>query len=793
MGHLMVLLGGYSHRHHNDQDSSCSDNRLHFYDLHCRTWLDPDILEHFPRGHQLPWPDHEGAMAHSTIVRGENQLFVTGGYKGVMSKNVYAYKLPGHLILSNRSLSCAQYISGNHCLANPHCGWCGVSGYCADKNERSDCQSNILSKRCPGPCSVLQDCRACFDNPECLWCKSSEQCQSKSDYFRCEDEQESDCLDSSSDVLVAYVYLDPGNESAPDDYVVLNETKITRVMLERAFEDALSLTPLNQTDPGLTVILKGSLRVLKSSRSKKWVGETLHICQGPLTTLDVEMSPPDGGEMQVVLSEDRKAASLWCHSRAKWRSGKPIYLYPGAIHDFQIKLRMAIMLGREVFTSRDPNPTLFSMSMFKKGGSRRIITSDYLLPYQSGGDCKTAGNCLKCLQDSQCAWHPSNSECISKDAIDKFQFDVLTLNLDQCTRCQDYLTCQSCLSASHANCEWQTRLGRCVRLGRSEIEMETVRNSSSKCLPPCHQRGSCSACLEDDCVWCQSTQECFAFSSYTTRFAFGRCSSWTDRLQVSSKENDNDDEVGQLCPDCSAHRNCSTCLEQLRCGWSYLPNDPLSGQCKSGSFDSNDVKVLKWAYDLCPDIDECRLNLHDCDDNNRAECLNTPSGYECKCLRGYEGDGKRCYKSCYYDCVHGECSGDYECDCDLGWTGSGCDVDCGCHGHADCPDGVGVCGECQHGTRGDHCELCDVGFFGNATDALQGCQKCQVSKIVKFFQKYEVVLVPSSILLYVQYHRSCLCCCYCSFSTFLPVYSTFLPSKLQKYTKMCTYSKWKSA
>ena len=40
----------------------------------------------------------------------------------------------------------------------------------------------------------------------------------------------------------------------------------------------------------------------------------------------------------------------------------------------------------------------------------------------------------------------------------------------------------------------------------------------------------------------------------------------------------------------------------------------------------------KWAYDSCPDIDECKLGLDDCDPN--ATCVNIPGSFECHCNKG---------------------------------------------------------------------------------------------------------------------------------------------------------------
>ena len=85
----------------------------------------------------------------------------------------------------------------------------------------------------------------------------------------------------------------------------------------------------------------------------------------------------------------------------------------------------------------------------------------------------------------------------------------------------------------------------------------------------------------------------------------------------------------------------------------------------------------------------------------------------------YVGDGhKLCARTCFEDCIHGKCSDgpDYKCICDLGWTGSDCSVDCGCHGHSQCElAGPGSCDQCQENTQGEFCQFCAQGSFGNAT------------------------------------------------------------------------------
>jgi len=50
-----------------------------------------------------------------------------------------------------------------------------------------------------------------------------------------------------------------------------------------------------------------------------------------------------------------------------------------------------------------------------------------------------------------------------------------------------------------------------------------------------------------------------------------------------------------------------------------------------------DQEDAVWSYPGCPDVEECRLGLHNC--HAFATCVNTPTAYECHCERGYTGDG----------------------------------------------------------------------------------------------------------------------------------------------------------
>ncbi len=182
--------------------------------------------------------------------------------------------------------------------------------------------------------------------------------------------------------------------------------------------------------------------------------------------------------------------------------------------------------------------------------------------------------------DSSCAWLQSENRCAKLTPATSIDAAAVS-NLDQCPTCGDRLTCQSCLEGRRdgaGDCEWQKRLGRCVRRWRSYQPSQAVRKRDS-CPPPCHERSGCGECVSsDDCVWCESASECFAFSSYLTRFAYGRCSSWTDRFKLSSSEEK--PASGDICQECSAAKECSSCVRRLGCGWCHLKGDPMVGVCQ---------------------------------------------------------------------------------------------------------------------------------------------------------------------------------------------------------------------
>lgn len=76
--------------------------------------------------------------------------------------------------------------------------------------------------------------------------------------------------------------------------------------------------------------------------------------------------------------------------------------------------------------------------------------------------------------------------------------------------------------------------------------------------------------------------------------------------------------------------DCQTLVEPLL--RAALENVTTSGERENPS-----TEIL-WAYAACPDVDECKLGLHNCHPN--ATCNNTHPGFNCTCNKGFRGNGR---------------------------------------------------------------------------------------------------------------------------------------------------------
>ncbi|XP_026326893.1 laminin subunit beta-1 isoform X2 [Hyposmocoma kahamanoa] len=233
--------------------------------------------------------------------------------------------------------------------------------------------------------------------------------------------------------------------------------------------------------------------------------------------------------------------------------------------------------------------------------------------------------------------------------------------------------------------------------------------------------------------------------------------------------------VGTRCDRCAPGTYGFSKFGCKRCDCNHIGSldnfcDAASGQCKCRQ------NTYGRACDLCqpgyfnfPHCQQCDCNGHavECHDKTGAckECLDHTEGQRCeRCIEGYYGDPRlgvdiSCRpcpcpgvkgdptKNNHADkCELNSVTKDVECYCNEGYAGPLCDVcddnyygdpirgtcdKCECNENIDitkpqnCDPNTGKCLKCLHHTAGDHCEICEEGYFGSAID--KSCYKCSCS------------------------------------------------------------------
>ncbi|XP_011483811.1 multiple epidermal growth factor-like domains protein 8 [Oryzias latipes] len=775
IGNYMVVYGGNVHIHY--QEEKCFDEEIFFYHLGCHQWVSTGDRWSF-NGEAV-----RGRYSHVAAVMEGSVLLVAGGYSGVARGDLVAYKVP--LFVSSdqgdRDAVCAEALDESMCLKNPECSWC--EGRCREYQPTNPCGST----GCLGLARFLSDCQSCLvfsGTPASLarapgefgWCVQNESCLPVSERSACRVDQISGAYgwwgertlfltslhscrtENYVPGLHLLTFQHPRNDSQPDKVSILRSTNII-------------LSPTTEMDVALQ--FRGFIHPL-------WGGPP----PAPPPTETVSL----WARIQRLHFEARMAAgpnSTQLEVVGRWAAQQE--------KDYRMLVRAD---GSKLFSNLTRgNHYLFQAEGYlNNSGSgqtsemaliwnrtlpgRSEISFLFLEPFRSGS-CAGYMSCLACLSDQSCGWCPSLSRCLLRDSSDLEHCPEgdkgegkgdgqrhLLLAPQHCTLCEEYRDCAACTQDPY--CEWQINSSKkgdyqCSRRGRLEGSIYDPRN----CPKVCNQRKTCGECLSNSsqCAWCESAQTCFYFAAYLTKYPFGECRDWYDSVH----------SVPQ-CKQCSALNTCTDCLRTFQCGWCGDYNNPTIGKCLRGDWAGVDdpsvyncsvavaearaenpepqtsapprpidimmefehledeEKDAVWSYPTCPDVEECRLGLHNC--HTYATCINTPTSYECHCERGYTGDGTlHCNQTCYNECREGRCSGSprFECECSLGWTsdpatlvlsGVECDVDCGCNFHSTCITAPGICDECQDWTTGPHCEHCRPGSFGSAVAGGGGCVPC---------------------------------------------------------------------
>jgi len=704
--HYLTIVGGYTHVH--NRDETCYSDEMVVYNVDCQIFLPP-----IPSTEVSP---SQGVFGHqSTLYRDE--VLVIGGYRGYLNPNLKKYAFP--FSKSKSRFECHSFDRWR-CSGEPKCGWCTTNSKCFDKvSGASNCTTNLQTAQCPGLCPLLSSCQSCVI-PGCVWCGIQEQCSTKP-----KDKEEATrfCNPHSQDQsiqfqtteeecsaqnwrmgLTQYEFRWPPDPKYPDGVKIVNSS-VLLISKEHS-----SVLPANSP---VTFVLRGSIRGLTFSHNKKL--EMCSLQSGVNVTL---WSPEESLHMS------HKWTDYQCFNLT-WPSGKPVLLLPG----LRIHLNLsATSFGKEILQEKSGRVSIQQKYSTGSSSVPRYLRREHLFPFSSSSEDTQCFNnliCTSCTGDASCLWNKDTSSCIPRKSTLKdlkLRNTSLILQPEDCTLCSDNNFCEECVSQRGAMCEWWPDDMTCHRRGRL-LEGFPIHHSSD-CPTSCSSRTNCSSCLESPgkCVWCEQKQECFIFSIYTSMYQYGQCFQWIDKAEQ--------------CRRCDKQPTCESCILNMGCGWSY---DESGGVCSEGDFggpytngmngsnngflDSllGDLSNRTWTYGECPDVDECELGIHDCHEN--ATCVNSPGSFSCICRQGFTGDGRSaCDQTCAEPCVHGTCSPNFECECDLGWTGTACSIDCGCNNHSFCESGS--CDECKEYTTGEKCELCFEGSYGNATDPLIGCTPC---------------------------------------------------------------------
>ncbi|RZC40710.1 Kelch 3 domain containing protein [Asbolus verrucosus] len=262
--------------------------------------------------------------------------------------------------------------------------------------------------------------------------------------------------------------------------------------------------------------------------------------------------------------------------------------------------------------------------------------------------------------------------------------------------------------------------------------------NTKPCPQPCMQYNTCGTCLKTaHCRWSTQLDECISASYQSAYCAGGVCG-----LVLQADDS-------QYCPaPCSSFTQCADCLGHAHCGWCAAPESNGEGICTEGSNDrpmhgTCDDTYLKvtgnpsnetysWHYVRCPREDECANGHHNCIAESQR-CVDLDDGFQCECGTGYKPVSMAktpmkstvCEPVCPLGCVRGQCVQPNKCQCDFGYVGANCSIQCQCNGHANCegPDKLDKCLTCYNNTMGTQCEKCKPLFVGDPSDGGQ-CVPC---------------------------------------------------------------------
>ncbi|KAL5020999.1 hypothetical protein ScPMuIL_000154 [Solemya velum] len=338
--------------------------------------------------------------------------------------------------------------------------------------------------------------------------------------------------------------------------------------------------------------------------------------------------------------------------------------------------------------------------MYAFGGYNGHILDD-MIAY-SPGNCTASeneGDCLTFRPGMICVW-VNSSVCMERSQAKALEMHGTLVSESTCnpqkdahSYCKELDTCQSCQS-SEFNCSW---------CGQKECS-DTCSNSPycpSRNSQVCGSIHNCFAChLYGDCNWSylrQASNEMRSTNCQADISYYENSTSVIEHSQCTKPCH-----YYTSCENCT-HGDCMWCGNQQQCVDinSYVASF-VYGQCMEWTKKHEQCKETR-----CADIHNC----HQCHANPSCGWCNNESNTGLgRCMEGgFSGpviNGIKDHRVCPLKRW-------YFTDCPL----------CQCNGHSSCISETDECMQCKDLTEGLHCERCQDGFFGNASNG-GNCSAC---------------------------------------------------------------------
>ncbi|XP_068855259.1 multiple epidermal growth factor-like domains protein 8 [Aphelocoma coerulescens] len=389
--------------------------------------------------------------------------------------------------------------------------------------------------------------------------------------------------------------------------------------------------------------------------------------------------------------------------------------------------------------------------------------------------CEEHRDCRSCAGDPFCEWQtlgPPDSKRGDFVCSRRGRQGGAVRDPRQCPPpCSQRSTCSECL-APPSQCAWCPSARRCFLFasylarypfGGCRGWSDSV-HSAPQCRG-CSELTSCRECLsQHGCGWCgrghnPALGSCFE-GDFSGPHHFPNCSVALGALPVPDGGHEGDHEGGHKGDHKGDHEGGHKGDQEgghkddhegdhkgaPEVGYKGDPEGGHKGDPEGGHKAAPEVApaVPSWSYGSCPDVDECQLGLARC--HPRARCHNSPGSFECRCQRGFRGDGvSACEPTCLSDCGHGSCSGPPQLHLHLPagldqpptpkipprggpwspplppsapWTAAATSTAAPARGGA-----RGSATRCQNWTEGPRCQRCRPGSFGPG--GFGGCRPCR--------------------------------------------------------------------